>query len=722
MNFLAPLFLAGAAALAAPILFHLIRRSTRERIPFGSLFLLRATPPRMRKRSRLEDVLLLLLRCLALVLLVLGFSRPFFRSSTPATPISQPNQRIVLLVDTSASMRRAGLWNVALDAADKTTRTLAAGDLLSLVTFDRESRSLISFDAWKATPSDRRPALVAAQLKESGPTWSSTSLGQALIGAAETLGERSDDPASLVRRIVLITDLQEGCHLDPLQAYEWPKGITLHVERVQAAGASKGNVGLQLLTDTAPAAPASTNASLRLRLTATPELAAEKLEVGWAKTNASGSGSANAALDAVSAPFLSTPIEVRLEPGTQKVIPIPVPANSGSDRIVLRGDGDPFDNVVYVVPPAPAKSGLLYLGDDSPADARLPLYFLQRAFPPTNALGLTLEVRPTSAGPGPDDARAALAIATGALPAETANRLHNLAAQGGTILFAPRLASAETAATLGQILGGPAPNVEEAPVKAYAMLGEIDFRHPLLAAFSNPRFSDFTKIHFWHHRRFDSNTVARARVIARFDSGDPAWMEFPIERGRVFVFASGWHPDDSQLALSTKFVPILFGMLEADGNIAGLLPRAYTVGDSIPMPQAATGANSTLRRPDRTTSQLAPGTTNLPAITQPGVYTVVSGDTSTRFAVNLDPTESRTQPLPTDDLERLGVRLKEVDPEVRPTAERTAELAAAEVEGRQKLWRWCLIAALVAVFLESSLAGWITRRVAPAPDATSATV
>jgi hypothetical protein len=163
-------------------------------------------------------------------------------------------------------------------------------------------------------------------------------------------------------------------------------------------------------------------------------------------------------------------------------------------------------------------------------------------------------------------------------------------------------------------------------------------------------------------------------------------------------------------------------MLEADGNIAGLLPRAYTVGDSIPMPQAATGANSTLRRPDRTTSQLAPGTTNLPAITQPGVYTVVSGDTSTRFAVNLDPTESRTQPLPTDDLERLGVRLKEVDPEVRPTAERTAELAAAEVEGRQKLWRWCLIAALVAVFLESSLAGWITRRVAPAPDATSATV
>src|SRR6266542_657688 len=36
MSFLAPLFLLGAAALALPVLFHLIRRTSREKITFSS--------------------------------------------------------------------------------------------------------------------------------------------------------------------------------------------------------------------------------------------------------------------------------------------------------------------------------------------------------------------------------------------------------------------------------------------------------------------------------------------------------------------------------------------------------------------------------------------------------------------------------------------------------------------------------------------------------------
>ena len=47
MSFLAPLFLFGALAVAAPILFHLIRRTSREKIPFSSLMFLQPTPPRL---------------------------------------------------------------------------------------------------------------------------------------------------------------------------------------------------------------------------------------------------------------------------------------------------------------------------------------------------------------------------------------------------------------------------------------------------------------------------------------------------------------------------------------------------------------------------------------------------------------------------------------------------------------------------------------------------
>src|SRR6187402_2953069 len=109
MNFLAPLFLLGALAIAGPVIFHLIRRTTKDRMRFGSLMFLEPTPPRLTKRSRIEHWLLLLLRAAALGLLALAFSRPFFR--TPALPVDPglAQNRTVILLDTSASMKRAGV-------------------------------------------------------------------------------------------------------------------------------------------------------------------------------------------------------------------------------------------------------------------------------------------------------------------------------------------------------------------------------------------------------------------------------------------------------------------------------------------------------------------------------------------------------------------------------------------------------------------------------------
>ena len=57
MTFLAPLFLLGALAIAGPILFHLIRRNTKEKFTFSSLMFLRADPPSVTRKSRLEDIL-----------------------------------------------------------------------------------------------------------------------------------------------------------------------------------------------------------------------------------------------------------------------------------------------------------------------------------------------------------------------------------------------------------------------------------------------------------------------------------------------------------------------------------------------------------------------------------------------------------------------------------------------------------------------------------------
>ena len=45
-------------------------------------------------------------------------------------------------------------------------------------------------------------------------------------------------------------------------------------------------------------------------------------------------------------------------------------------------------------------------------------------------------------------------------------------------------------------------------------------------------------------------------MLARFEAGDVAVAEKTDGKGRLVVFASGWQPVDSQLARSSKFVPL----------------------------------------------------------------------------------------------------------------------------------------------------------------------
>ena len=116
MNFLYPLFLAGALAVVLPIVFHLIRRSSKDKVPFSTLRFLQPSPPRLTKKSRLEHLFLLLLRCLILVLLALAFARPYLEKALDVANTAENPQRNLILLDASASMRRASLWEQAQDA------------------------------------------------------------------------------------------------------------------------------------------------------------------------------------------------------------------------------------------------------------------------------------------------------------------------------------------------------------------------------------------------------------------------------------------------------------------------------------------------------------------------------------------------------------------------------------------------------------------------------
>jgi hypothetical protein len=78
--------------------------------------------------------------------------------------------------------------------------------------------------------------------------------------------------------------------------------------------------------------------------------------------------------------------------------------------------------------------------------------------------------------------------------------------------------------------------------------------------------------------------------------------------------------------------------------------------------------------------------------------------------VNLDAAESRTAPLPADELERLGAPI--AAPVITPVQgpEPKVRLQNSELENRQKLWRWFLLTALAVLLFETWLAGRTARR------------
>src|SRR5437588_8847308 len=136
MNFLAPLFALGVLAVVGPILFHLIRRTTREVTPFSTLMFLTPTPPRVTKRSRMENLWLLLLRCVVIALLALAFARPFLARPASSLPLpAGAGKRSVILIDTSASMRRENLWPEARRKAGDFLRNAAPADEVAVIAF-----------------------------------------------------------------------------------------------------------------------------------------------------------------------------------------------------------------------------------------------------------------------------------------------------------------------------------------------------------------------------------------------------------------------------------------------------------------------------------------------------------------------------------------------------------------------------------------------------------
>ena len=717
MNFLTPLYLLGALAIVAPIVFHLIRQTPRGEIPFSSIMFLEPSPPRVTQRSRIDHWLLLLLRAGVLAMLALAFARPFWRAVAQVDPGDATARRTLVLLDTSASMRRGDLWAEAKKKAEAAIAAARPVDPLAIFAFDTAPRTILSFAEAAQLEPPARLALARSRVAALEPTWRATDLGAALAEAVAAIADGADRDAKVgrvPRRIVLISDLQAGARVEALGNFAWPADVELDLQTVALVA---GNAGIEALADAEPAAPGPAGGiarpiapadgpAARVRVSNDPASRVESFRVGWL---APRGGNLEASVNAYVPPGESRVIRVPLPPVDPKLNPSQAPPST------LRLDGDPFvfDNSVYVATARQAEEVVAFYGDDAPDDPNGLLYYLNRVFESTPRRTVRVVVRP--AAPDPKARPGLVVIASQVAPDRAEEVRRQVTAGTSALVVATRGGPAPTLATL---LGLPAVEWVDAPAGRDAMLGQIAFDHPLFAPLAGPQFNDFTKIRFWKHRKATDadRAFAAGKILARFDDGDPAIVEIPVGEGRVVVFTSGWSPSDSQLARSSKFVPLMASLLDRRGGPSGDPPR-YRIGDRVALVDlgfpAPGGPAVEVRQPDGKVIPLEPGTATFAATDAPGVYSArpIGPDAGPPrlFAVNLDPSESRTAPLGREVLQQLGAKLAGDAERARLDAEALRQMQTAELEGRQKLWRWLVLAAIALLIGETWLAGRVDR-------------
>jgi hypothetical protein len=722
VGFVNGIFLWGALLAAIPVIIHLLNRRRFKVVEWAAMEWLREARIRNRRRVRLENLLLLILRAALLVLLAVLLARPFLESGVLPSSMGMGGAEHVVVLDDSMSMSVRLGRDRPWDRAVKGLRSLlermredTPGDRITVLRSSRpETPEVAGLPVGSRTVDECLERLA-------GEDPSSRRLRPGTLLAA--ILDRDPESGPEARRdVIVFTDLRRT---DWIGAPDLPDAGRRLVERgwpVRLIDVGAGEAtNLTLVSLDAEARRAVAGVPVRLN--------AEILNRGPEPVE----GVRLAYRLGTAAP---PPLEIgRLAAGDRVTVPLDVVFDEPGVRAVTvrlpadRLDGDDRRHLALEV--GEATRVLIAAGDPFAIGGEGEADFLEAALSPAggNLSGVEVEVVDESRLAGADLSRYDLVVLVdvSAPSTEVGDRLRRFVAEGGGCLtfVGERVDPGATNRALWRdgegLLPAPLLEPEGDPARGQPVGLEIAATdHPLVRGFvgsGNPLSTLLRNVRVY--RRYRLGPAADdATVILAYDAragGRPALLERPIGRGRSVLVTTTADRAWTSWPRNPTYLVVMQEILRRTGR-AGRADLVLPVGAPLErrLDGSVTDGSVRVRSPgwpeepevairagadadDAKRLLLDAGPANDPGIYELHVSRRTGDDEIVRIAVNVEPDEGDLRRAEPEDVEAAlpGVTVTRGSPEEILRGEGRFELAAAV---------GLLLAALV--FLESFVA-WL---------------
>ena len=189
----------AALGISIPIVLHILNKARPKKVNWAAMELLQKTTQQQSKKIKLEDWLLMVLRCLTFLLVALAMMRLVFVNSSDL--FSGASRELILVIDSSYSMNHGqyeSRFDLAKKKAMKIVNSLPSGSKISLVTIGDEPEVLIRHKDPSEISLERYFAALEAKPE-----------GFGLEVSLSVLDELLNESDSANREVIFLTDAQK---------------------------------------------------------------------------------------------------------------------------------------------------------------------------------------------------------------------------------------------------------------------------------------------------------------------------------------------------------------------------------------------------------------------------------------------------------------------------------------------------------------------------------